>query len=408
MQRGGPAVRPLTSESVMGTTNDVDSTVLASCQDYAEKALGRLKENFELLLGQGVKLEVESLAAERDDELRKRLPSDAIALAVEVPDKDASIGLFFLDPPLAHVMLALMRVAPGEEVQRLWSEGSTELAEEDLESLRETAGFLAASLTDELRARIRKCEMAFEPRPPRVLVKNAWQEGVDPMGAAPYLVADARFTLGSKDDVPCVFALPLPLMTELVSDFRGVQMSEMEDKEAARDEPATARDEPAPVGEERHGKPVDNAPGPPPPQARSTPARPTPAPQVAPEVAASSVPGLVLFLGRSELAAAIGERFGESLVRIEKLSQVVAQLEQHAPPDLVFVEVATGEEHLLPIVGSLARQPGMKGRAVVVLLDEPTRSTVLRCAHLGLWNVLPSAEETEIIAARSQALLQAS
>jgi CheY-like chemotaxis protein len=120
--------------------------------------------------------------------------------------------------------------------------------------------------------------------------------------------------------------------------------------------------------------------------------------------ASPGVPGVWVAGSELFMASAVKAAGQElALQSFPTLAALVAAVYQGPAPALAVVEVPTHADFQLDLVAAIRRHPNLRKSALIVALEAPTRKLVLRCAALGIVDVIPATLEVATLSQRLSA-----
>ncbi len=111
-------------------------------------------------------------------------------------------------------------------------------------------------------------------------------------------------------------------------------------------------------------------------------------------------------IGDSCAATALAELVPEARVEhVASTADLVTRLEAGGRPQVIVACCESGAHPSLPVLAALRAHPHMPRHGVFVRLSNPLRTHVVRCARLGLVNVLAADAEAALVQRRLRAAL---
>ena len=114
----------------------------------------------------------------------------------------------------------------------------------------------------------------------------------------------------------------------------------------------------------------------------------------------------MICLAPADVSDKLREILGSDLTAVEQPSELLQHIESVGTPDLLIAFVGREDGHILAILSALLRNPKLRQRPILVMLEVCTRRWVLQCGQLGLWHVIPSASSATLIKSRVARLLE--
>jgi|GEM_PF-4422183 hypothetical protein len=111
-------------------------------------------------------------------------------------------------------------------------------------------------------------------------------------------------------------------------------------------------------------------------------------------------------IGDSSAAGALADLVPEAEVaHLASSAELVTRLEDGGSPKIIVACCDTGSHPSLPVLAALRTHPHMPRHGVFVRLTQPLRAHVVRCARMGLVNVLAADAEASLVQRRLRAAL---
>lgn len=125
------------------------------------------------------------------------------------------------------------------------------------------------------------------------------------------------------------------------------------------------------------------------------------------EDTALALPQELWCIGDSSAATALAELVPEARVEhVSSTADLVTRLENGGRPQVIVACCESGTHPSLPVLAALRAHPHMPRHGVFVRLVNPLRTHVVRCAKLGLVNVLAADAEAALVQRRLRAALR--
>ncbi|MAG56829.1 MAG: hypothetical protein CMJ83_11100 [Planctomycetes bacterium] len=337
---------------------------------FAGRVLARMAESLQMLLGQKVTLEAGSASVEDSAGIRLLLPSSCAAMSIRLDPALTESVLGIVELPLARTFAHFGRMSPPEEVASA-REAGPPLETEDQEEVRTVAGFFAAAIGQEWDGNEADSKDGSGDDSTSVLVLNesAWEGGEDPLSDGAWISVETTCKIGKGEVDPLRLLLPWSLASRMIKSL---------EPETGGDSPATTAEAPAAAATSSDA-PIQRA------------RRAAPTQALAP----------VVCVGDEALAPALSQALENREVLSLADSSALVSLLTTSSPELVIVRIADGDEAAIRGLARLKHEHDtMRGHPVVVLLENPVKSTVLLCGRLGLVNVLPASVGVDVIARR--------
>jgi hypothetical protein len=363
--------------------------------DFLKTALGRVQANLELFLGKELEVSHGEPAAAKGAELADRLPARGLVLGVRVSGAvDAEIHCVAALPLMMAMSAHARHQTDAQVAERL--SGPSDLDEAEREGIKEAGSFITAALGD-FAKEATGGRIVLAPTEARFAARG--EDPPWPLGEAGYGL-EATIEVGGAPPSLIILFAPAAVVDAWAGPGAGQVFAggrpdrpktERPKPERARTErPKTVRG-PAPAAAAAAPAPAPE-PSPPPAATRGAappgPAAPQPVQKpAAPVAVAAWAAGSEAFL--ASVTAAAGQAL--AIQTFASLADVVDAAGTAAGPPLLVVEVPAESEFELDLIAALRRQPAFAETRMMVGLEAPSRSNVLRCGVLGLLDVVPAS-----------------
>lgn len=322
------------------------ATDVSAATSFLKPAFAKITGNLELLLGKPVSITSADPATVGRDEILARAPSPGMALGLQLAGEVEAELRCVVSQQLVLALICSVQLKSDEMfLERLAA--ATPLSATEQSSATEIALFIVAALGD----------MATEATGGRVVLSPMDPQFVDVGGQPPlgsldsYVVVDSALTIAPAPAAPLMLIIPPTLIAAWAM--------------------------PAPVFGAKDGKPA-------------------PATSTAAHAPGIWVAGREPFL--SSAAAAVGQQVSHAA--FSTMAALLVALERDPVPAVVVIEVPDGSGFELEVVAALRRHPSLHGSSLVVALETPTRRMVLKCAALGIADVIPAGLDQAMLGER--------
>lgn len=330
--------------------------------DFLKAAAAKVKANLELLLGKTVALQTGEPALVSREALAGKAPAPCLALGVRASGAvDATLHCFVAEP-LLLAMICFAQLKSDEAAAERFAK-DPKVGNDDRAGMKDVASFVMAALGDFAKDTTGG-RIVLSPSDPRLL-----DAGADPGfgDADPWVELECSVTLAPAPPSTLAIAVPRLLADAWVESTAGA--------------PSVFGAQAAPGSR--------NAAAP-----RNPDAPPSGAAPVGP----------LWVAGGEAIAQTAREAAGSAFpVRpFGSLAELMAALDAGAPPAVAIFQVGPASDWEIDVVAALRRHPALASSRVVVVLDEPSRRQVVRCATLGFADVVPAGIEARELATRLQ------
>jgi hypothetical protein len=351
---------------------------LPAAKAFLERSLDRVRDNLEMLLGESMTVKLGDPVVFEPPGPEQELPADGVGIVCRSGPEDPE-AVLIMDTVLVQVILALSRMADRPEIALVRQEPPA-LDAAALEALQEPGEFISAALAEEIATHLASGRTRRSDGSCQVRLRSggAWDEHGDPLSGG--LRAPVEFVIGDTDPLPCSLFLPDTLLEFLkdppdeVAESRAAQEAQEarlpRGARAPEPRPVRSGERPAKIDRQRNEETAPDGP--------------------LAHLQVSVVAG-------PETLALLREAYGDHLRAEPGLAGLIAGLDEGRVPDVLFVEVDRNEDHVLGLAAATRSHPAFRGHPIVILLQHPTRTRVLKCARAGLMRVLPGGVAAEVL-----------
>jgi hypothetical protein len=324
---------------------------IGAAMAFLRPAFAKITANLELLIGKPVTMTTGEPVTLGRDQLPSRIPSPGMVLGFQATGVVEAPLRCVVSQQLVLALIGAVQLKNDEALlERLAA--ATPLSDAEKSSATEIASFIVAALGD-LATEATGGKVVLAPMDPRFLDAADTNE----LGSGDScIVVDSALAIAPAQPAPLVLIVP----PAIVAAWSAPAVEAVPAFGAAPGRATSVALEPAPSRTE--AKPA------------------------APNLPAVWATGREPFL--ASVAAAAGG--GLAVVAHRGLAELLAAVYRETPPALVLVEVAQGSEFQLDLLAAMRRHPALRKSTVVIALEAPTRSVVLKCAGLGLVDVIPA------------------